>query len=69
MSKYQIVPTERFKKDLKTAIRRGYNLDLIGAVVDTLAAGDDLPEKYCDHDLIGNYKGCPGILIPGQPPS
>lgn len=58
MSKYQIVPTSKFKKDLKTVIRRGYNVELLGTVVDLLAAGKVLPEKYRDHSLIGNYKGC-----------
>lgn len=58
MSKYQIVQTGRFKKDLKSMIKRGYNIDLLGFVVDTLAAGQDLPAKYKDHALAGNYKGC-----------
>lgn len=58
MSKYRIVQTKVFKRDLKTAVRRGYNMELLGVVVDTLAAGDALPEKYKDHNLIGNYKGC-----------
>ena len=58
MSKYKIVQTGRFKKDLKLVIKRGYNIDLLGVVVDTLASGQDLPAKYKDHALIGNYKGC-----------
>lgn len=58
MTKYKIVQTTTFKKDLKTVMKRGYNLDLLGVVVDTLAEGIPLPEKYKDHNLIGNYKGC-----------
>lgn len=58
MSKYRIVQTTAFKKDLKSAIKRGYNMDLMGIIVDTLAAGEPLPEKYRDHNLTGNYKGC-----------
>lgn len=58
MNKYKIVQTVRFKKDLKLLIKRGYNIDLLGVVVDTLAAGKELPAKYKDHALIGNYKGC-----------
>ena len=58
MPKYRIVQTGIFKKDLKIAIKRGYNTDLLGFVVDTLAAGDPLPDKYRDHNLTGNYKGC-----------
>ena len=46
------------KFELKTAIKRGYNIKLLGFVVDTLAAGNQLPPKYKDHNLSGNYKGC-----------
>lgn len=58
MAKYRIVQTGRFKKDLKMAIKRGYNISLMEVVIDTLASGEELPTKYKDHDLIGNYKGC-----------
>ena len=58
MNKYKIVQTSRFKKDLKLAKKRGYNMNLIGEVVDTLASGKPLAEKYKDHDLVGNYLGC-----------
>lgn len=57
-SKYGIVLTSMFKKDLKSAKKRGYDLSLLSRVVDTLAAGQTLEEKYKDHSLIGNYKGC-----------
>lgn len=57
-NKYEIVQTGRFKKDLKLARKRGYDLSLLGAVVDTLAAGNELPEKYRDHSLSGNFAGC-----------
>lgn len=58
MSKYRIVQTGKFKKDLKAVIKRGYNIALLEVVVDTLASGQELPMKYKDHALIGNYKGC-----------
>lgn len=58
MSKYRIVQTGKFKKDLKSVIKRGYNVDLLGVVVDALADGQSLPAKYKDHALIGDYKGC-----------
>ena len=48
MSKYEIVPTNKFKKDLKMAIKRGYNMTLIEEVIDILAKGEQLPEKYKD---------------------
>ena len=56
--KYNLVLTSLFKKDLKAAKKSGYNLQLLNDVVDTLAMGLPLDEKYQDHKLIGNYKGC-----------
>jgi len=56
--KYGIVLTSMFKKDLKLAKKRGYDLFLLNGVVDTLAMGQPLAEKYKDHSLVGNYKGC-----------
>lgn len=43
---------------MKLAIKTGHNTDLLSFVVDALAAGEPLPEKYKDHNLTGNYKGC-----------
>ena len=56
--KYGIVLTSMFKKDLKLVKKRGYDLSLLTSVVDTLAMGQPLDEKYKDHNLVGNYKGC-----------
>lgn len=55
---YKIVATGKFKKDLKLIKKRGYNLSLLSVVVDMLAEGKTLPEKYKDHNLSGNYTGC-----------
>lgn len=53
--KYKIVQTDKCKKDLRLAKKRGYNLALLAAVVDTLASGKPLPKYYKDHNLSGNY--------------
>ncbi len=53
----EIVLSNRFKKDLKLASKRGYPLELLEAVVDTLAAGKPLAEHLNDHNLTGNYAG------------
>lgn len=58
MSKYRIAQTSKFKRDLKAIIKRGYNISLMETVVDMLAEGKELPEKYRDHNLTGNYRGC-----------
>lgn len=55
---YRIVATSKFKKDLKLAIKRGYNVDLLGAVIDKLVVGEQLPENNRDHYLSGNYERC-----------
>lgn len=57
-SKYGIVLTSIFKKDLRLSKRRGYDFSLLSNVVDTLAMGQPLAEKHKDHGLFGNYKGC-----------
>lgn len=54
---YRIVPTGKFKKDLKTIIKRGYNIKLLDEVVTKLSNGEELPSKYKDHPLIGNFIG------------
>ena len=55
---YNIVATNKFKKDLKLAIKRGYNISLLNDIVEKLAKGQKLPDKNKDHNLIGNYLGC-----------
>lgn len=52
-----IVLSNRFKKDLKRAQKRGLDLDLLEKVVDQLAKRIPLPEKNHDHALTGNYIG------------
>ncbi|ACV62570.1 addiction module toxin, RelE/StbE family [Desulfofarcimen acetoxidans DSM 771] len=55
--KYEILSTGRFKKDLKTIMKRGYNIQLLQDVVSLLAAGIPLPEKNKDHMLTGYWTG------------
>ena len=56
--KYKVVLSNRFKKDLKAVVRRGYDLRLMNDVVDKLSAGETLPEVNRDHSLSGKYKNC-----------
>ena len=53
--KYQLETTGKFKKDLKTLIKRNYDIDLLQHVVDTLLDGIPLLEKHKDHALSGNW--------------
>lgn len=55
---YNIVPSTKFKKDLKVAVKRGYDMRLLDEVVSKLANGETLPDKNKDHALVGNFAGC-----------
>lgn len=50
-------PTTRFRRELRQAGRRGWNVALLEGVVRTLAQGDPLPAKYRDHSLVGEWLG------------
>ncbi len=52
-----IVPSNRFKRDLKIAIKRGYQISLLEDVVNKLAMQEPLGERYRDHLLTGDYGG------------
>lgn len=54
----EIVVSNKFKKDLKLAARRGHNFELLNEVVIKLARREPLPEKNRDHALSGDYAGC-----------
>lgn len=47
-----------FRKDFKRIVKRGYNIKLLEDVIEILADGKTLPEKYKDHSLTGDYKDC-----------
>lgn len=55
--KYTLKTTTKFKKDYKRCKKRGYNMDLLEIVIDTLLSGEELDDKYYDHPLHGNYEG------------
>ena len=52
-----VVFSNRFKKDLRLAKKRGYNLDLLNDVVVKPQKRETLPPKNHDHDLTGDYTG------------
>ena len=52
-----VILSNRFKRDLKLAKKRGYNLNLLDEVVTALATSQTLDEKYRDHSLNGEYAG------------
>lgn len=48
--------TSQFRKDYKRAKKRGYNMALLGKVLDALLSGAPLAPKHKDHPLTGNMK-------------
>ena len=56
--KYEIKFTSQFKKDLKLAKKQKKDTEKLFMVIEQLALGNPLEEKYRDHDLSGNFKGC-----------
>lgn len=55
--KYEVKFTTQFKRDLKLAKKQRKNLDELFDVIELLANGKVLDDKYQDHGLSGNYKG------------
>ena len=52
-----VVLSNRFKKDIKLAAKRGLDLAELETVVNRLAAQQPLPDKNRDHSLTGDYIG------------
>lgn len=54
---YKLVLTNKFKKGLKLAKKRGLDITLLETLVEKLLHGIPLEEKNKDHELKGNLKG------------
>ena len=54
--KYQVIYTNKFKKDLKLAKKQNKDLNKLYKVVELLANGNTLDLSYNDHSLVGDYK-------------
>ena len=50
--------SSRFKKDLKSYKHDKQLLEELETVLNILVKGKDLPIKYHNHPLIGEFKGC-----------
>ncbi len=58
--KYEVVYSNRFKKNLKKALKQGKDLNKLQVVVDKLAFREELEPKYKNHNLINDkyYTDC-----------
>lgn len=55
---YKIEVTKRYLKDLKLARKRNLDESLLNDIIKKLSEGKPLPERNCDHKLVGDYRGC-----------
>lgn len=55
--KYELVYTPRFKRDLRQAQKRNFDMEEMRKVLELLKSGERLPARYKDHPLKGNLKG------------
>lgn len=58
MTRYQVVPSTQFRKDLKRAQRRGCDIPRLTVIIKALAEGEALDPQYRDHPLSGDYAHC-----------
>ena len=49
--KYKVIPTNKFKKEYKLALKRGKKIEKLHEVVELLAKDWELPASLCDHEL------------------
>ena len=63
--RYGVRKTSQFKKDFKTCIKRGLDINEFVTVLKILQEGDTLPHKYLDHPLkpTKEYKNCRELHI------
>lgn len=54
---FQIVPSNRYKKDVKKLRKSGVDLSKLETVIDMLAHGERLTDKFMDHKLKGDLQG------------
>jgi mRNA interferase YafQ len=54
---FEIQMTNKFKKSIDVSYARNLDLQLLLKVIELLAQNKKLPEKYCAHELKGQYKG------------
>ncbi len=58
--KYDVIATTCFKKQLKVIKKRSKDLAKLKKVVDILSSGNQLEERYKDHQLVNStrFKNC-----------
>lgn len=57
LSLYRIIETKRYRKDLKRIYKRGFRISKLDEVINMLAAGEVLSDRFHAHKLTGDYAG------------
>lgn len=55
---YNLRYTNKIQRNIKLMKKRGKDLNKLKIVLKLLQQGAELPAKYKDHALTGNYTGC-----------
>ncbi len=55
--KYIIIHTNKFDKQVRLLVKRGYNIELLKNAIKLLANSGSLPAHYRPHKLKGSYAG------------
>ena len=53
----KIIQTNQFKKDLKKQLKRGKDRNKLFDFLECLVGKDEIPLRYNDHPLSGNWAG------------
>jgi mRNA interferase YafQ len=62
----EIVRKSQFKKDFKRLRSSHCDIEVLKATVLKLAAGEELPDSFRDHALVGNFRGCRECHLAGD---
>jgi len=54
---YQLIITNRFKKDVKRLQKRGFDMKIIKQAIIDLEKAGQLPPDFQPHKLLGDYAG------------
>ena len=61
-----VVRKSQFKKDFKKLRSSNRDIDVLKTAILKLAEGEELPESFRDHALIGNYRDCRECHLAGD---
>jgi mRNA interferase YafQ len=62
----RIIRKSQFKRDFKKLRSSNRDIDLLKTAIRKLAAGEELPARFRDHALAGNYLNCRECHLSGD---